>query len=102
MSTNYNFLGSINAIYNFNDADENYYLNLIIFNNGENLKILYKDLSISGNGNAPKKGEILLNNIGQMELDLITSKFSENYIKELILYKFLDSQDFYLNFEIIY
>ena len=37
-----------------------------------------------------------------MELDLITSKFSENYIKELILYKFLDSQDFYLNFEIIY
>ena len=102
MDNNYNFLVSISAIYNFADADENFYLNLIIFNNAENLKILYKDLSICGNSGTIKNGETILNNIGQMELDLITSKFSENYIKELILYKFLDSQDFYLNFEIIY
>lgn len=102
MNNNFEFLGVISAIYDSTNVDKNYYLNLVIFNNDENIKILFKKLSTSGNKKTVFSGETILNNIGQMELDLITSKFSENYIKELILYKFLDSQEAYLNFEVIY
>ena len=102
MSTNYNFLGTISAIYNFANADENYYITLTVFNNNSDLKIIYNELAISGNSKNADNGEIILNNIGEVEFDEITTNFSENLIKRLILAKFLDYFENHLNFEIIY
>ena len=102
MDNNYNFLGSISAIYDFANADENYYITLTVFNNNSDLKIIYNDLAISGNSENAANGEIILKNIGEVEFDEITTNFNENLIKRLILAKFLDYFDDHLNFEIIY
>ena len=102
MDNNYNFLGSISAIYDFANADENYYITLTVFNNNSDLKIIYNDLAISGNSKNAANGEIILKNIGEVEFDEITTNFNENLIKRLILAKFLDYFDDHLNFEIIY
>lgn len=103
MNDNFKFLGVISAIYNIHDIeDENYYITLALFNNVNNLKIIYKELAISSNNNDLKKGEILLKDIGEMELELITSNVDKPLIKELILAKFLDNRGDHLNFEIVY
>ena len=102
MNNNYNFLGSISAIYDFSNKDENYYITLTVFNNNENLKIIYNELSISGPSKNIKNGEIILKDVGEVEFDEITTNFSENLIKRLILAKFLDYFNSHYNFEIVY
>lgn len=102
MNDNYKFLGTISAIYDFNNADENYYITLTVFNNNYDLKIIYNELAISGQSKNANNGEIILNNIGEVEFDEITTNFSEDLIKRLILAKFLDYFENNLNFEIIY
>ena len=102
MDNNYNFLGSISAIYDFSNKDENYYITLTVFNSANNLKIIYNDLAISGPSKNAAHGEIILKDVGEVEFDEITTNFSENLIKRLILAKFLDYFENHLNFEIIY
>ena len=105
MDNNYNFLGSISAIYDFSNNDVNMYITLTVFNNKSDLKIIYnflKYLNVSKPSKIIKNGEIILKNIGEVEFDEITTNFSENLIKRLILAKFLDYFDDHLNFEIIY
>ena len=102
MDNNYNFLGSISAIYDFSNKDENYYITLTVFNSANNLKIIYNDLAISGPSKNAANGEIILKDVGEVEFDEITTNFSENLIKRLILAKFLDHFENHLNFEIIY
>ena len=102
MNNNYNFLGSISAIYDFSNKDENYYITLTVFNNNENLKIIYNELSISGPSKNIKNSEIILKDVGEVEFDEITTNFSENLIKRLILAKFLDYFNSHYNFEIVY
>lgn len=102
MNDNYKYLGTISAIYDFNNADENYYITLTVFNNNSDLKIIYNELAISGQSKNADNGEIILNNIGEVEFDIITHDFSETLIKELILAKYLDNRGDHLNFEIVY
>lgn len=106
MNDNYKFLGTISAIYDFNNADENYYITLTVFSSTKNFKndfkILYNELGISGNSHNPNNGEIILKDVGEVEYDVINAYFNEVSIKELILAKFLDNRGDHLNFEIVY
>ena len=113
MNDNYNFLGTISAVYDFADADENKYttfencyITLTVFNSTKNfdhyLKILYNELAISNGKRSINKGEIVLKDFGKIEYDVINKYFNEVSIKELILAKFLDYQGDHLNFEIVY
>ena len=43
MNDNYKFLGTISAIYEFANADENYYITLTVFNDDCDLKIIYNN-----------------------------------------------------------
>lgn len=105
MSTNFNYLTTISAIYDFVPEDEeNLNIVLTIFNNGENLKILYNynEYYIENKKilNNAIKGEILLN-FGELEMELILNNINNILIKELILSKVLDFIGDHLNFEII-
>lgn len=107
MEKNFNFLATINGIYNLNEeaAELNYFDTLLIyFNDNEYIfKINYTRL-IYDNYNKINinKGEIILNDIGEMEYELIYNNFNNNLIKELIFNKYLDYMGDHLNYDKIY
>ena len=102
MNDNYNFLGLISAVYEFANADENYYITLAVFNNANNLKIYYKDLAISGLSDDAKEGEIILNNMSYSELILIIKNFDNRVIRELILAKLSEHIRISSSFDVVY
>ena len=105
MNDNYKFLGTISAVYAFANADENYYITLVVFNNANNLKIYYKDLAVCGLSETTKDGEIILDNISEDEFNEFVTNFNKDMaIRLKVLYKFFHKIDFYFNgmFEIIY
>ena len=48
------------------------------------------------------KGEIILNNIGFIEFNLLLNNFNNNLIKQVLFNKFLDNLTYELNYEYIY
>lgn len=100
MSNTYKFLGTISAVYNFADADENYYITLAVFYNAENLKIHYDSLEIKYSSKEHKSGKIILKDTS---IAYFTSTFNEKDTKKMILRDFLRNMDiWYYNFEIVY
>ena len=107
MDKNFNFLTIINGIYNLNEetTELNYFDTLLIyFNDNEEIyKINYTRLNYNKNNKIIiNKGEIILNNIGEMEYELIYNNFNNNLIKKLIFNKYLDYMGDHLNYEKIY
>lgn len=110
MDKNFNFLTTINGIYNLNEeaAELNYFDTLLIyFNDNECIfKINYTRLIYDNYNKNNKininKGEIILNDIGEMEYELIYNNFYNNLIKELIFNKYLDYIGDHLNYDKIY
>ena len=102
----YEFLGSINGIYNLGEESLNYNFFdtlLIYFNeNAETIKIRYKRLIYINNKININIGEIILNDIGGMEYEFIINNINENLIKNLLFNKFLDYKGEHLNYEKIY
>ena len=101
MNNSYKFLGTISAVYNFADADENYYITLAVFYNAKNLKIHYNSLAIEGSSEEPKSGKIILKD---MNNDYLITTFNKNKDTKLrILREFLRNSDLnYYAFDIVY
>ena len=102
MSNTYKFLGTISAVYNFADADENYYITLAVFYNDKmDLKIHYTSLAYNGLPERPKRGKIILKD---MNNDYLITTFNKNKDTKLrILREFLRNSDLnYYAFDIVY
>ena len=105
------FLTTINAVYNnaYAAAYENglniFYNLLVYINKDYNILIKYNEIIISkGEQPGAEKGEIILNNIGLLELEFICDnlKNNEKLIKELVFNKFLDLKGDELNFMFVF
>ena len=109
---NFNFLTTINAIYNNNiEADEfNIFYNLLIFiNDDENIiKIINNGAIYRAHKDEPlkiiKNQETILKNIGYNEYFYLLNIFNDNpeIFKNIIFYKFLDEINDCLGFDEIY
>lgn len=106
MDKNFNFLTVINGIYNLGEESLklNYFDTLLIYfnENTETIKIRYKRLIYNNNKININIGEIILNDIGEMEYEFIINNINENLIKNLLFNKFLDYKGEHLNYEKIY
>ena len=105
-------LGTINGIYNLDEESQetNIYTLLLVYTDKYEsmLKVEYTNVfyDLTGFVNGDKvgiiKGEIDLNDVGEMEAQLLVTNFSENWTKEVIFNKYLDWRGDCLNYEKIY
>ena len=90
----YEFLGSINGIYNFPaDADFNIWTTLLVYVDPDREALIIKEHSLyleDGQENVKDHEEVL--DIGSLQLEVIYSNFSEPILKELIFNTYLDYQ----------
>lgn len=104
------FLAAINGIYNIDEEAQNYNIisTLLVYTDKyENtLKIEYAEIEYMLEDTkkpiALKKGEIMLENIGESEMSLIIANINESWCKELILSKYLDYFGNSLNYQKVY
>lgn len=92
----YKFLGTINGIYYFPaDADFNIWTTLAVFiNTGQKSLIINEhSLHLEDGQEEVKDNELVLDDIGTLELELIHANFNNQTIKELIFNKYLDHQN---------
>ena len=102
MNNSYKFLGTISAIYNWADADENYYITLAVFYNDKmDLKIHYNSLAYNGLPEKPKRGKIVLKDRNN---DYYITNFNKKGdTKVMILREFLRNKGIsHYAFDIVY
>ena len=103
----WNFLGTINGIYNLDNNAQEYNIisTLLVYTNEykETLKIEYIEIEYRQKyveePTKVKKGEIILKGTSQMESELIVSNFNNSLIKKLIFNKYLDYFGAYLIYQ---